>query len=744
MCIFVIRPTVTQTEKKLEKTMRRKVVLLLLTLTTMIHAEESEKHPFEISDLYRLRNVSDVRVSPDGTLVLYTLTTTKLKKGETKTDLYVCKNDGTETHRLTIDGRSHSGRWSKDGKSIYYVCALKRKSKKGGRHADLPQLWRMTLKNGKSMQITDFGMGTEQPIVSEDGRKVVFSAEVYPECGADSERNAEWSKKAKEGPVKAYVADSLLYRHWSSYQDGKVRHVICYDTETGRYTDLTPGRHVAPTFLLGGGTGYALSPDGREVCLMSNHEKHPESTTNADLWTVSTEGGTLKNVTEENRAWDGEPQYSPDGRYIAYKSQATPGYEADCFDLVIYDRVTGERRLMTESLDNWVDDFRWSRDGKSLLFSAEAPGCRPLYRIEVKSGRISRVTEDVTVFSYDEDAEGRLFLTTSRGDCPLALDRQDDTSEHSETSAQPDTPTPLPEPRRLKRLTHWNDSIEKEVDLRPAETMWVKNGMNKIQVFIVKPHGFDPQKKYPLILNVHGGPQSQWTASMRGDWQVYPGKGYIVAFANPTGSTGYGQAFTCAISGDWGGTPFEDLMAVTDALETLPYVDKERMGAMGWSFGGYMMNWFQAKTKRFKCLASMMGVYDLKSMWGATEELWFPNYDLGGRPWESEQYRRFSPSEHIPDFATPTLVITGERDYRVPYTQSLQYFTALQTREIPSRLIVFPNDGHWPSHVKSMPLYYAAHVDWFHRWLGGEASPWSVEELAGNRIFEKEKAQKKK
>lgn len=730
-----------QTANKTKETMKRTLILLLLTIITMTQAHTNEKRAFEISDLYRLRNVSDIRVSPDGSRLLYTLTRTMLEKGETKTDLYVSDNDGKKVRRLTQDGRSHSGRWSSDGKSIYYVSTAKSKRKKDGKYADQPQLWKANLRDGKAERITDFSMGVTQPIVSSDGRRVVFSAEVYPECGADSERNAEWAKQAKEGAVKAYVADSLLYRHWTSYQDGKVRHVIAYDKETGRYTDLTPGRFVSPTFLLGGGTGYALSPDGLEVCLMSNHDPHPEASTNADLWTVSTEGGEARCITKSNKAWDGEPQYSPDGRYIAYKTQSEPGYEADLFRLALYDRKDGNTRILAKERENWVDDFQWSRDGRHILFSGEAPGCRPLYRTDVESGKAERITDDVTVFSFDEDTRGRLYMVLSQVDRPLALYRQDEATAREERTTRPVSPTPLPEPGGMIRLTHWNDSVEREVDLRPAETMWVKSEEREIQVFLVKPHGFDENKRYPLILNVHGGPQSQWTASMRGDWQVYPGKGYVVAFANPTGSTGYGQDFTRGISCDWGGKPFEDLMAVCDALEKLPYVDKERMGAMGWSFGGYMMNWFQAKTKRFRCLASMMGVYDLRSMWGATEELWFPNFDLGGRPWESEQYERFSPSTYIPDFATPTLIITGERDYRVPYTQSLQYFTALQTRDIPSRLIVFPNDGHWPSHAKSMPLYYAAHLDWFHRWLGGQPSPWSVEELAGNRIFGQKKDQ---
>ncbi len=291
----------------------------------------------------------------------------------------------------------------------------------------------------------------------------------------------------------------------------------------------------------------------------------------------------------------------------------------------------------------------------------------------------------------------------------------------------------------MKRLTTFNKAVEDEVDIRPAEEMWIDSPTGKkIHTFVVKPHGFDPAKKYPLVLNVHGGPQSQWMDSFRGDWQVYPGCGYVVAFPNPHGSTGYGQEFTHAISRDWAGKVYEDCLAVTDYMASLPWIDKDRMGAMGWSYGGYMMAWMAGHTDKFKCLVSMMPTYNLASMWGATEELWFPQYDLGGAPWESEDYTKWSPHLSADKFKTPTLVITGEKDFRLAYTESLQFFTALRKKGVPSRLIVFENDGHWPNAVKSMPLYYAAHLDWFHRYLGGDPSPYDIEKMVQNRGYEKE------
>jgi dipeptidyl aminopeptidase/acylaminoacyl peptidase len=260
--------------------------------------------------------------------------------------------------------------------------------------------------------------------------------------------------------------------------------------------------------------------------------------------------------------------------------------------------------------------------------------------------------------------------------------------------------------------------------------MWVKGADGKdVQVFIVKPHGFDPEKKHPLILNIHGGPQQQWTDAYRGDWQVYPGAGYVVAFPNPHGSPGRGQEYVAGITEDWDGKVMEDIDRVSDALAELDYVDENRMGAMGWSWGGYAVMWLQGHSHRFEALASMMGVYDLRTMFSSTEELWFPRWELGGAPWENDElYERASPSEYVEEFDTPCLVISGRQDYRVPYVQSVAFFTDLQERGVPSRLILFHETGHWPR-WDEMALYYAAHLDWFHRYLGGAASPWDPEEM---------------
>ncbi len=678
----------------------------------------AEKRAFEIADYYRTAFVGGPVTSPDGSLVAFTVTRQELEKAKRWTEIWMMHSDGSGLRQMTF-GRHHDGSpvFSPDGKRLYFVS---------DREGDAPQVWVMPVDGGEARRLTDFPMGVSDPVVSPDGRWIAVASKVYPECGADPECNETTGKTWKEGPLRAHMADELLYRHWTSWRDGKYTHVLLVAADSGKVVrDLTPGTWDSPTFSLGGDRGYAFSPDSKELCYVSNHEPHPESSTNSDLWIVPVEpeGETPAepvNITASNPGWDGSPLYSPDGRFIGYRSQVTPGYESDLFRLAVYDREKGTSRYLTDrqKFDDWVDEMAWAADGRSLVFQAERKGRNPLFTIDAATGAIAPLLTDAFIQGWQLLPGGAVLYTRRAVGSPPEVFRLD---------------RPGAGPRQL---THFNDALAAEVDIRPAEEMWVEGAGNyRVHVFIVKPHGFDPAKKYPLILNVHGGPQQQWTDAYRGDWQVYPGKGYVVAFCNPTGSPGYGQDFVDAITGDWGGRVFRDLMKVSDALARLPYVDADRMGAMGWSYGGYMMMWFEGHTSRFKAIAAMMGVYDLRSMYSSTEELWFPEHDLRGQPWNSEDYRRWSPSEFVTRFKTPCLVISGEKDYRVPYTQSLEFFTDLQKMNVPSRLIIFPRAGHWPSWYE-MAFYYLAHLDWFHQYLGGGEPPWPVEDFLRNRVFE--------
>ena len=682
--------------------MRKRILLAVMLGALVATGANAQKRAFTIPDLYRVQYAAGPTVSAKGQLAYY-VSSSDLKSQTSKTTLYI-------DHQPLEGIKGFAPQWSADGSKLYYSAVAD----------DGLQVFAYDLQTRQSRQLTHYALGANGAVVSPDGNLIAFAAEVWPAIGgADGKANAEANERKAKAPVQAHLADKLLFRHWTDYTDGKFWHIIIYNIAKDTYTDVTPGEFHSPTFSPSGPEGFTFSPDSKELCYLSNHDPHPEASTNADLWVVPVEGGTARNLTADNKAWDGSPQYSPDGRYIAYRFQTVPGYESDRFRLAVIDRRTGAKTVLTEAFDNWVDAYKWTPDSKAICFLGEERGYEPLFKVTLANKKIEKIVGDRAIGSFDLDGKGNFYYTYSSTGKPTALYRA----------------TPSRKGLRERQLTHFNDALEQEVDIRPAEELWVEgaNG-DSVEVFVVKPHGFEPGKKYPLVINVHGGPQMQWMNSFRGDWQVYPGAGYVVAYPNPHGSTGYGQQFCRDISQDWGGKPFVDVMKVTDALARLDYVDSTRMAAMGWSYGGFFMNWLQGHTKRFKCLASMMGLYDMPSMWGTTEELWFPNFEMDGQPWNSDLYQKWSPSNYVRNFATPTLIITGERDYRVSYTQSLQYFSTLQTLGIPSRLIVFKNDGHWPSTLRSMPLYYNAHLEWFHKYLGGAPAPWKSEDMVNGTM----------
>lgn len=690
--------------------MRPTLRILLPLLALALPVLGAGKRAFAIEDLYRLKGIQQLSLSPDGSKLLFAVSSQDLRKATRDSHIWMLDVASGAVRQLTFAGKSdHSPQWSRDGRTIYFLS-----SRTGG-----SQLWAMDAAGGEARKVTAFEPGVGSPKLLPGGG-LVFTAEVFPEAGADGSKNQELSDKLEKGPVQAHLADGLLYRHWASWRDFQVAHLFkaAFD---GKPEALTSGTRDYPADPgAPGGQTFDLSPDGKEVCVVTNADPVPARSTNQDLFLVTLDGDRTPRKITTNPAYDGDPKYSPDGRWIAYKQQRRPGCESDRFLLAVYDRAKGASKVLTESLDNWVSDVQWSADSKALWFTLQEKGRTPLLRVDPDSGRIERMLDGhfLGEFALAPD-QGSVLFAKSRVGEPRELWRYAFAS------------------KELKRLTTFNQAVADEVDLRPAEELWIPGADGKpVHTFLVKPHGFDPAKKYPLILNVHGGPQMMWSDSLRGDWQVYPGAGYLVAFPNPHGSTGYGQAYTDAISGDWNGKVITDVLKVADHLAALPFVDAGRMGAMGWSWGGYAMMWLEGQPTRFKALAAMMGVYDLRSMHGATEELWFPQWDLGGTPWDNPSgYERMNPSSRVKNFRTPCLVITGERDYRVPYTQSLHFFTDLQSMAVPSRLIVFKNDGHWPDNLKSMPVYYNAHLEWFQKWLGGGPAPWKTEEMIKNRVF---------
>lgn len=682
--------------------MKFKLNLLLLVVITFSITIHAQKKAFEIEDLYKVKYVGSPIISNNGELVAFTVTTSSLKNAKSNTDIFVMNIDGTNQKQLTNnDAADFNPIWKVDDSGILFSST----------RTGSTQLFCLPIDGGEAEQITDFGFGVSSPKLSVDGKSIIFQATLFPECGIDFECNNKIDDAMSEGPIQAHLSDSLLVRHWTEYNDGKYTHVLIYNFETEEYKDLTPGYFNSPAFSAGGSDHYNLSPDSKQITFDTKRVVNPETSTNTDIFIVDSNSENLKNITSQNKAADFNPKYSPDGKYIAYLTQLIPTYESDRIRLAVYNVESGKSEIITDKFDNWVNSFEWSSNSKSIYFTGFEKGYMPLFKINVDTKQIEKIIEKKVIPSFTISPQNNFIIYThSSVHKPIELAYFNLAS------------------RRNIELTTINKALTDSVDVRPAEQVWVKGADGKpVHLFIVKPHGFDPSKKYPLIINVHGGPQYQWMDSFRGDWQIYPGAGYVVAFPNPHGSIGYGQKYTAAISDDWDGKVYDDVMKATEYLAELDYVDENRMGAMGWSYGGYFMNLLQAKTDRFKCLSSMMGIYDLKEFKDETEELWFANWDL-----KRADYETMSPSKYEDNFKTPTLIITGEKDYRIPYTQSLRYFTVLQNKGIDSRLIIFKNDGHWPSHLRSMPLYYNSHLEWFHKYLGGKKAPWNSKEMIRN------------
>ncbi|MBU1243073.1 prolyl oligopeptidase family serine peptidase, partial [Myxococcota bacterium] len=674
---------------------------------------DAKRAPVTLEALYEVKSVGFPRLSPDGLTVLYTISTPDLKTGKSDTDIWKVSIDGTSTRQMTrFEGADFWPLWAPDGRSFFFLSA-----RKGG-----VQLWRMPVDGGDPERLTHVESGLESPVVSPAGTHVAFISEVYPEAGGDSGRQSDYDparqKEIEAGraasPHRAMVADHLFYRRWNAWKEGRRRHVFVLELGTGKLTDLTPGDFDSPAFTLGE-AGLAFSPDGRELAFESNREVDPDAhavRNNTDVFVVPVSGGEPRNLTASNAGFDGSPAYSPDGTRLAWRTQPTPGYEADRFALRMIDRATGAVTDLAPGFPEWIEEFRWVRD--RIVFVAPVKGRFPLFELEVASGKVSPVSGAGHVRAFDCAPDGTIAFTHSTTGRPAELNVR-----------QPDG--------KVRPLSAVNRELVEKYDFRPARELWIDGDDGaKIHTFVVLPHGYRKGKKYPLVINVHGGPQMQWSDNFRGDWQVYPGAGAVVAFPNPHGSTGYGQPFTAAISRDWGGKVYRDVMAVTDHLSKQDYVDASRMALMGWSWGGYLVNWVAVHPHPFVALASMMGVWDLPSFHGTTEELWFPEWDLGGTPWEApEAYEKFNPASRAARLKTPMLVITGEKDYRIAYTQSLHLFTALRRQNIPARLVVLPDDGHWPHPVRSLPLYYTAHLEWFATYLQTAQPAVSLSKMLG-------------
>jgi len=659
---------------------RRQTIFAVLLFATSAVAQT---HPLSFNDLMAVRRVGAPQLSPDGKWIAYDASNIDLPNNMRKSAIFLVPSNGGASRQITEGTKQDEGpAWSPDGKTIAYVS---------NRDGATKQIYLWDVGNGATRKISNLQGGAASLKWLPDGSGLLAVSDVYPNGTAPES-------------TSAHIATSLLYRHWKAWQEPTRSHILLVPLN-GDPRDLTPGAFDAPPFSVGGGDEFDVSPDSRELVFARNTDDHPELSTNSDLFLVPIAGGDITRITTR-KGGDTAPKYSPDGKYIAYRSQSRAGYESDLWELWLYNRATKTSSRIAESFPNWIEAMTWSPDSKSLYVVAPLHGENLLYRIALDN----KFEELNSVGSADAPV-------VSRDGKTIYYDWSWITSP-TEIWSLPTKPGPN---TQATAITHENDDLVRAWAIGTTmSTFWKGADGADVQGFIVKPPHFDATKKYPGIVLIHGGPQGAWSNSWGYRWnpEMFAARGYVVLMPNPRGSTGFGQKYVEDISGDWGGKVVTDIMNGVDMFATLPYVDADRLGAAGGSFGGYMVDWLLGHTDRFKALVSHAGVYDLVSMYGVTEELWFPEWEFKGNPWDNpELYAKWSPNNFVKNFKTPTLVTQGEIDYRVPVNQGLELFTALQRRGVPSKLVVFPDEGHWILKPQNSRLWYQTVGDWFDEWL---------------------------
>lgn len=694
--------------------MRRSLLSFSIFVFVVSTVFAQARRPITFDDLIAMKRVADAQISPDGKQVAYVVNAVDKNLNRGKRGIWIVPTGGGEARQLiTSDKNDDTPRWSRDGSRIAFLS-----TREGA-----PQIFVANADGSNPRKVTDAPAGVGEFIWSPDGRMFAFVTEVYPDCGSFNcvARRLEAEEKSK---VKAVIADRLLYRHWDSFKRGRRTHLFVVSSEGGEPRDLTPGDFDVPPFSLGDPTAFDFAPDSAEMVFARNTDKDEARSTNNDLFLVPVAGGDAKRITGGNTGSDTTPRYSPDGRWIAWRSQARYGYEADRFRLMLYDRKAGTSKELTAGFDRWVNEFVWAPDSQSLLIGAEDWGRELIGVASIQGGVKPLITKTASV-GLSLSADGRT----------LAFTRSSLTMPAEVFAAGSDG-------ANARQLTQTNAALLAQLDLNPAEDFEFEGAKvpvpktrklgsikmttdfgpgkpSRIHGFIVKPPQFDKAKKYPMVLLVHGGPQGAWLDNWGYRWnaQMWAARGYVTVLINPHGSTGYGQTFTEQISGDWGGAVYDDLMKGVDHVIKQGYVDPARIGAAGGSYGGYMVNWMMGHTDRFKAYVSHAGIFNSVSMY-ATEELWFQEWEFKGTPWDNpELYQKWSPHLHAGKFKTPTLVVHGELDYRVPVGEGIQLFSTLQRRGTPSKFLYYPDEGHWILKPQNSELWYKTVLDWFDQWL---------------------------
>ena len=676
-----------------------KRILFFLVLALFAATNSNAQTAYTFNDLMKIHRVGDPQISPDGRFVLYTVGNVDVAANKTLTQIYSVPSAGGAPKQITTGEKSNSSpRWSPNGKRVAYTM--------GG------QIWTMDSDGGDRKQVTKISTGAGNPVWSPDGKFIAFVSDVYPECLFD-ECNQKKDAEADSSKVQAKVTDRLLYRHWTEWRNVKRTHVFVVGSDGGAIArDVTPGDFDSPPYAASSSIDYAFSPDSTEIAYLRNPDKVEATSTNSDIFVVSLNGGAPKNITVNNKGYDVSPIYTRDGKYMLFRSQMGQGFEADRWRIMRYNRQTNETVELTQGFDLQTEEMILSPDGHTVYFTAGERGLSTIYSVPLEPNfklkiatHVKSVVPNGFYSNLNITPDGKTFIFAG----------------NSMTSPNEIYRASIERPDAIVNLSNANAALNLN---KPESVDWTGAMNTKIHGFLLKPVNFDARQKYPLLVLIHGGPQSAWNNNWGYRWnpQIFANAGYVVFMPNPRGSLGYGQKFVNDISADWGGKAYTDIMnGVADVIKN-PYVDKDRIGAAGASYGGYMVDWILGHNNdprfKFKALVSHAGVYNLESMATVTEELWFVKYEFKGMPWENPtNYEKWSPHKFVNNFNTPTLVTGGEIDYRVPVDQDLQLFTALQLKGVPSKLVIFPDEGHWILKPQNSQFWYGQVLDWFGKYL---------------------------
>jgi dipeptidyl aminopeptidase/acylaminoacyl peptidase len=670
----------------------KRIIALAVALVAIIAgqaAQAAQPRVLTVEDLYRLGRVSDLQVSPAADLAAFAVKTFDMEANKGVSHLWIADLSSGSVRQLTYGDKSDfSPRWLKDGRLAFLSA-----------RAEPAQVFAIAVDGGEAQQLTHLPVGIDNFAAAPDGKNLAAVIQVFPSCGTLA-CTAQRTTEIDGAKVKARVYDKLPIRLWDTWLDERRGHVFWVPLAGGEPRDLTPGDLRTPPLDLGGHMDLSISPDSSEVAFTANATTNPAWNTNNDVFSVRTASGAPQNLTAANAACDSEPIHSPDGAYIAYLTMARPGFEADRRVLVLYDRKSKKRIPLTDDLDSSVEAFSWAPSARFILFSAQDRGRVSLFKVSVPSGVVTKLvaagTNSDPLLSRDGTQLVFLRQTASR---PTELFVADSSGSNA------------------RQLSHVNDAALAGIQMGALEEFEFQGGGgDKVHGFLLKPPGFDPKKKYPLLMLVHGGPQGAFGDEFHFRWnlQMFASPGFVVAAINFHGSTGYGQAFEDSISGDWGGKPYEDIMKGLEfVVGKYAFVDGANVSAAGASYGGFMINWLLGHTDKFRSFVSHDGVFDQIAMYGSTEELWFPEWEQKGTPWDApELYAKFNPVDSAKSFKTPTLVVHGENDFRIPYTQALELFTALQRQGIESKLLLFPDENHFVQKPQNARLWWNTVLGW--------------------------------